>query len=53
MTRLNVEQVLKDNNASDPSSVTTLHLTYKALSDVKFYALLFYVRFCGYNDQSY
>ncbi|XP_014522663.1 dynein regulatory complex subunit 3 [Vigna radiata var. radiata] len=34
MTRLNVEQVLKDNNASDPSSVTTLHLTYKALSDI-------------------
>ncbi|WVZ00304.1 hypothetical protein V8G54_026373 [Vigna mungo] len=34
MTRLNFEQVLKDNNVSDPSSVTTLHLTYKALSDI-------------------
>jgi len=53
MTRLSSEQVLKDNNVSDPTSVTTLHLTYKALSDVRFDTLLFYVRFCGYNDQSY
>ncbi|KAK7335616.1 hypothetical protein VNO80_27556 [Phaseolus coccineus] len=34
MTRLSSEQVLKDNNVSDPISVTTLHLTYKALSDI-------------------
>ncbi|RDY02982.1 Protein phosphatase 1 regulatory subunit 7 [Mucuna pruriens] len=34
MTRLSSDQVLKDNNAADPTSVTTLHLTHKALSDI-------------------
>ncbi|CAL5200609.1 unnamed protein product [Lathyrus oleraceus] len=34
MTRLSSEQVLKDNNAADPSSISSLHLTHKALSDV-------------------
>ncbi|KAL2590152.1 hypothetical protein AAZV13_13G274900 [Glycine max] len=33
MARLSSDQVLKDNNAADPTSVTTLHLTHKALSD--------------------
>nr|KYP43887.1 Protein phosphatase 1 regulatory subunit 7 [Cajanus cajan] len=34
MTRLSSEQVLKDNNTADPTSVLTLHLTHKALSDI-------------------
>ncbi|KAL5152014.1 Protein phosphatase 1 regulatory subunit 7 [Glycine soja] len=34
MARLSSDQVLKDNNAADPTSVTTLHLTHKALSDI-------------------
>ncbi|KAL2331908.1 hypothetical protein Fmac_019489 [Flemingia macrophylla] len=34
MTRLSSDQVLKDNNAADPSSVVTLHLTHRALSDI-------------------
>lgn len=34
MTRLSSEQVLRDNNTSDPDSVSSLKLTYKALSDV-------------------
>ncbi|KAK7402050.1 hypothetical protein VNO78_14009 [Psophocarpus tetragonolobus] len=34
MTRLSSEQVLKDNNAADPTSVTSLYLTHKALSDI-------------------
>ncbi|CAL0332146.1 unnamed protein product [Lupinus luteus] len=35
MNRLSYEQVLKDNNVSgDSTSVLTLHLNYKALSDV-------------------
>ncbi|AES67115.1 putative leucine-rich repeat domain, L domain-containing protein [Medicago truncatula] len=34
MTRLSSEQVLKDNNAVNPSSISSLHLTHKALSDV-------------------
>ncbi|XP_059428972.1 ruvB-like protein 1 [Corylus avellana] len=34
MTRLSSEQVLKDNSTSDPNSVSSLKLTYKALSDV-------------------
>ncbi|KAF7805733.1 Protein phosphatase 1 regulatory subunit 7 [Senna tora] len=34
MTRLDSEQVLKDNNTRDPNSISTLHLTHKALSDV-------------------
>ncbi|KAJ8768817.1 hypothetical protein K2173_023721 [Erythroxylum novogranatense] len=34
MSRLNTKQVLKDANTADPHSVTSLSLTYKALSDV-------------------
>ncbi|KAJ1408476.1 Leucine-rich repeat [Sesbania bispinosa] len=34
MTRLSSEQLLKDNNGADSSSVTNLQLTHKALSDV-------------------
>ncbi|KAE8037396.1 hypothetical protein FH972_009985 [Carpinus fangiana] len=34
MTRLSSEQVLKGNTTSDPNSVSSLKLTYKALSDV-------------------
>ncbi|KAL5132039.1 Protein phosphatase 1 regulatory subunit 7 [Glycine soja] len=34
MARLSSDQVLKDNNAADPTSVTTLYLTHKALSDI-------------------
>ncbi|KAK7324848.1 hypothetical protein VNO77_28727 [Canavalia gladiata] len=34
MTRLSSEQVLKDNNTGDSSSVISLQLTHKALSDV-------------------
>ncbi|XP_040994930.1 dynein regulatory complex subunit 3 [Juglans microcarpa x Juglans regia] len=34
MTRLSSEQVLKDNATSDPNSVPSLKLTYRALSDV-------------------
>ncbi|CAI8592851.1 unnamed protein product [Vicia faba] len=39
MTRLSSEQVLKDNNAADPSSISSLHLTHKALSDVSCLAI--------------
>ncbi|KAI9107645.1 hypothetical protein K1719_021308 [Acacia pycnantha] len=38
MTRLNSEQVLKENNTRDPSSISTLHLNHKALSDVSILA---------------
>ncbi|RZB76535.1 Protein phosphatase 1 regulatory subunit 7 isoform C [Glycine soja] len=38
MARLSSDQVLKDNNAADPTSVTTLYLTHKALSDITFLA---------------
>ncbi|KAL1345612.1 hypothetical protein HN51_019346 [Arachis hypogaea] len=34
MARLSLEQVLKDNNGDDPSSITSLQLNHKALSDV-------------------
>ncbi|KAJ7948029.1 Protein phosphatase 1 regulatory subunit 7 [Quillaja saponaria] len=34
MTRLSSEQVLKDNNTREPNSISTLHLSFKALSDV-------------------
>lgn len=36
MAVLSSKQVLKDNNTTDPSSITSLTLTHKALSDVKF-----------------
>ncbi|KAK4255268.1 hypothetical protein QN277_008286 [Acacia crassicarpa] len=38
MTRLNSEQVLKENNTRDPGSISTLHLNHKALSDVSILA---------------
>ncbi|KAG5578048.1 hypothetical protein H5410_058182 [Solanum commersonii] len=36
MAVLSSKQVLKDNNTTDPSSITSLTLTHKALSDVQF-----------------
>ena len=45
MTRLSSEQVLKDNTTSDPNSVSSLKLTYKALSDVRCRSVLFSICF--------
>uniref|UniRef100_A0A0R0JW28 Uncharacterized protein n=1 Tax=Glycine max TaxID=3847 RepID=A0A0R0JW28_SOYBN len=48
-------EVLKDNNAVDATSVTTLYLTHKALSDVSFKSntLLFSVSLYTFNHQKY
>nr|AFK43623.1 unknown [Lotus japonicus] len=39
MTRLSSDQVLKEHNGGDPSSVTSLQLTFKALCDVSCLAI--------------
>ena len=52
---LSSNEVLKDNNAVDATSVTTLYLTHKALSDVSFKSntLLFSVSLYTFNHQKY